>query len=89
MMQISKEAAVERCNTLSAREREVLALLITEHLPQQVAVELGISALTVANHESSIYQKLRARSLGDLLKITIASEMFSEELESCHTRPRC
>ena len=59
----------ERFNSLTAREREVLPLVVTGRLNKQVAGDLGLSEMTVKVHRSQIMRKMRARSLVDLVRM--------------------
>lgn len=54
--------------TLSAREREVLALVSSGLMNKQVAAELGLAEITVKIHRGRIMKKMGARSLADLLR---------------------
>lgn len=59
----------ERYQTLSRREREVMAQVIRGLLNKQVAFELGISEITVKAHRGQVMRKMRASSLVDLANI--------------------
>src|SRR5258707_14288946 len=54
--------------TLSAREREVLALVSSGLMNKQVAAELGLAEITVKIHRGRIMKKMGARALADLLR---------------------
>ncbi len=56
-------------DTLTAREREVLALVTSGLMNKQVAHELGLSEITVKIHRGSVMKKMSAKSLADLVKM--------------------
>ena len=60
----------ERYERLTAREREVLLLIVSGLLNKQVASKLGISEVTVEIHRSRVMQKMKAPSFADLVRIT-------------------
>jgi FixJ family two-component response regulator len=59
--------------SLSRREREVMALVVTGLLNKQVGFELGISEITVKAHRGRVMQKMKAGSLPDL--VTMAAKL--------------
>jgi FixJ family two-component response regulator len=62
--------ALRECDaSLSRREREVMALVVTGLLNKQVGVELGISEITVKAHRGKVMRKMKADSLADLVKM--------------------
>jgi FixJ family two-component response regulator len=62
-----------RFDTLTAREREVLASVSAGLLNKQIAAELGIAEITVKQHRGRVTKKMGARSLAELLR---AAEML-------------
>ena len=55
---------------LTPREREVLPLMTSGLLNKQAAAELGISEVTLQIHRSKVMQKMKVRSIADLVRIT-------------------
>jgi FixJ family two-component response regulator len=53
--------------SLSRREREVMALVVSGLMNKEVGTELGISEITVKAHRGRVMRKMRARSLADLV----------------------
>lgn len=59
----------KRYSALTARERDVLPLVISGLLNKQAAAELGISEVTLQMHRRSVMQKMAAASLADLVRM--------------------
>jgi FixJ family two-component response regulator len=59
----------DRYASLSQRERQVMALVVSGLLNKQVAGELGISEITVKAHRGKAMQKMKADSLAGLVKM--------------------
>ena len=57
----------DRYASLSRREREVMALVVTGLLNKQVGFELGISEITVKAHRGQVMRKMMARTLVELV----------------------
>ena len=58
--------------TLSGREREVLAFVAAGLMNKQVAAELGLAEITVKIYRGHIMKKMHAKSLADLIRMTEA-----------------
>jgi FixJ family two-component response regulator len=56
--------------SLTRRERQVMALVVTGLLNKQVGGELGISEITVKAHRGKVMQKMKADSLPALVKMS-------------------
>ena len=55
--------------SLSRREREVMALVVSGLLNKQVGFELGISEITVKAHRGQVMRKMKAGSIAELVKM--------------------
>ena len=62
-----------RYESLTPREREVMALIVTGLLNKQVGAELGISEITVKAHRGQLMRKMQADSLAGL--VTMAARL--------------
>jgi FixJ family two-component response regulator len=60
---------LERVGSLTPREREVMALVVSGRLNKQVGGELGISEITVKAHRGRVMRKMQAASLPHLVNM--------------------
>jgi FixJ family two-component response regulator len=71
---LAKEAEFQelrhRRASLSRREQEVMALVVSGLPNKQIAWRLGISEVTVKAHRGKVMRKMKARSLADLVRMT-------------------
>ena len=58
-----------RCEKLSARERDVMNLVVTGMLNKQIAAELGASEATIKMYRSQVMKKMQAKSLPELVRM--------------------
>jgi FixJ family two-component response regulator len=75
----SLQALRDRHQSLSRREREVMALVVRGRLNKQIGGELGISEITVKKHRGRAMRKMRAKSVPEL--VTIAAHLGLESAD--------
>ena len=63
-----------RLQQLTSREREVLDRVVAGKLNKSIADELGISIKTVEAHRARVMEKMQAKSLAELIQLTIAEK---------------
>jgi FixJ family two-component response regulator len=68
----SKETLRAIFETLTPREREVMALVTSGLMNKHVAAEMGLREITVKIHRGNIMRKMRAKSLPDLVRMADA-----------------
>ena len=73
--QAALQALRDRYASLSRREREVMALVVSGLLNKQVGGELGISEITVKAHRGRVMEKMQAGSLAQLVKMSARLEL--------------
>jgi FixJ family two-component response regulator len=70
-------ASLRECyESLTAREREVMALIVTGRLNKQVAAELDVGQVTVKVHRGNVMRKMRVRSLVELVRVADKLGLF-------------
>ena len=72
-----------RFETLTPREREVMALVVTGRLNKQIAHDIGISEITVKVHRGQVMRKMKAASLPDLARMADKLNFTAEKSPSC------
>ena len=67
--QEDKAAVMTHVAQLTAREREVMHLVVDGHPNKRIASELGISIKTVEAHRAHVMRKMQAESLAELVRL--------------------
>ncbi|WP_232493132.1 response regulator transcription factor [Novosphingobium kaempferiae] len=65
---VTRECAA-KLEALSARERQVLRLIVNGLLNKQIAYELGVTEVTVKLHRGNVMRKTGARSVAELVRL--------------------
>jgi FixJ family two-component response regulator len=59
-------------NTLTPRERQVMALVTQGLMNKQIAGQIGLSEITIKIHRGHVMRKMKAKSLADLVRMAEA-----------------
>ena len=76
----------ERFDSLTAREREVMGLVVSGLLNKQIAGELGTSEVTIKIHRSQVMKKMDAGSLAELVRMTEKLGIPAAKDQPTHTK---
>jgi FixJ family two-component response regulator len=80
---LEQQAAIhdlqKRCQALTAREREVMGLVVRGMLNKQIAYEIGASEATVKIHRGHVMQKMQAGSVAELVRMADKLKLSSPQ----------
>jgi FixJ family two-component response regulator len=62
-------------SSLTPREQETMALVVSGLLNKQIALELGISEITVKAHRGQVMRKMQVDSLAELVRVAAALDL--------------
>jgi FixJ family two-component response regulator len=83
--QMATEDLRARYESLTQREREVLALVTAGLMNKQVAARIGLSEITVKVHRGRAMKKMKARSLAELIRMAEALNLRAAVAEKDYT----
>ena len=67
----------QRLTSLTPRERDVLEMIAKGKLNKQIAFDLGITQRTVEVHRARVMEKMKAKTVADLLRTVMSLDSFS------------
>ncbi len=68
----------ERLETLTPKEREVLEYIVAGNANKVIANRLDVSVRTIENHRQKIFQKMKADSLAELVRMALAVGVITD-----------
>jgi two-component system CheB/CheR fusion protein len=73
-LSVSREAAATRLAGLTARQRQIMGLVLAGHPSKNIAADLGISQRTVENHRAAVMKKTDSHSLSALIRLALVAD---------------
>jgi two-component system response regulator FixJ len=73
-----REDARQRLTALTAREREVLLLVVAGKANKEIAFDLGVSPKTIEVHRAHVMSKMQVDSLAELIRIALLAGAIRE-----------
>ncbi len=73
-LSVRQEVAAMRLAGLTARQRQIMELVLAGHPSKNIAADLGISQRTVENHRAAVMKKTGSHSLSALIRLALAAD---------------
>jgi two-component system, chemotaxis family, CheB/CheR fusion protein len=73
-LEVQQEVAATRLACLTARQRQIMELVLAGHPSKNIAADLGISQRTVENHRAAIMKRTGSHSLSALIRLALAAD---------------
>ena len=73
-LSVRREAAATRLAGLTARQRQIMELVLAGHPSKNIAADLGISQRTVENHRAAVMKKTGSHGLSALIRLALAAD---------------
>ena len=77
----------DRYTSLTPRERETMALVVSGLLNKQIAAQLGISQITVKAHRGRVMRKMQVDSVAELVRAAAVLDANAQSRPSYESRP--
>lgn len=71
---IGKKEVQDRLSTLTARETEVMEMMVDGNANKVIGIDLGISERTVEIHRGRVMKKMKTHSLAELVKMVLTAK---------------
>jgi two-component system CheB/CheR fusion protein len=73
-LSVRQEVAATRLDGLTARQRQIMKLVLAGHPSKNIAADLGISQRTVENHRAAVMKKTGSHSLSALIRLALDAD---------------
>ena len=82
-----RDEAASHIAGLTARQHQIMDMVLAGHPSRRIATDLNISQRTVENHRASIMQKTGSKSLPELARIALAATAAADDATEPNARP--